>query len=54
MRKRETLERLGVTVVHITPRKLRDWPEQQATVIRTALAASPDREPASYLVVLPR
>ncbi|MEU6209848.1 MULTISPECIES: hypothetical protein [unclassified Streptomyces] len=54
VRKRETLERLGVTVVHITPRKLRDWPEQQATVIRTALAASHDREPASYLVVLPR
>lgn len=51
--KRETLERLGVTVVHITPRKLRDWPEQQAAVIRTALAASGDREPAAYLVVLP-
>ncbi len=54
VRKRETLERLGVTVVHITPRKLRDWPEQQAAVIRTALTASDDREPAAYLVVLPR
>ncbi|WP_314244718.1 hypothetical protein [Streptomyces sp. DSM 40907] len=54
MRKRETLERLGVTVIHITPRKLRDWPEQQAAVIRTALTASDDREPAAYLVVLPR
>ncbi|MGW6856282.1 hypothetical protein [Streptomyces xanthophaeus] len=54
VRKRETLERLGVTVIHITPRKLRDWPEQQAAVVRTALTASCDREPAAYLVVLPR
>ncbi|MFB0628547.1 hypothetical protein [Streptomyces sp. AB3(2024)] len=52
--KRETLERLGVTVLHLTPRKLRDWPEQQAAVVRTALTASADREPAAYLVVLPR
>lgn len=54
VRKRETLERLGVTVIHITPRKLCDWPEQQAAVVRTALTASGDREPAAYLVVLPR
>ncbi|MFH7599938.1 hypothetical protein WDV06_33295 [Streptomyces racemochromogenes] len=54
VRKRETLERLGVTVLHLTPRKLRDWPEQQAAVVRTALTASCDREPAAYLVVLPR
>ncbi|THA38292.1 hypothetical protein [Streptomyces sp. A1547] len=54
VRKRESLERLGVTVLHITPRKLRDWPEQQAAVVRTALTASADREPAAYLVVLPR
>ncbi|MFF5704247.1 hypothetical protein ACFY7H_17330 [Streptomyces sp. NPDC012794] len=54
VRKRETLERLGVTVLYLTPRKLRDWPEQQATVVRTALTASGDREPAAYLVVLPR
>ncbi|MGW0390832.1 hypothetical protein ACWDYJ_08005 [Streptomyces sp. NPDC003042] len=54
VRKRETLERLGVTVLHLTPRKLRDWPEQQAAVIRTALTASGDQEPAAYLVVLPR
>ncbi|KUF14769.1 hypothetical protein [Streptomyces silvensis] len=53
-RKREHLERLGVTVVHITPRKLRDATEQQATVLRTALMAAADREPAAYLVVLPR
>ncbi|MER5807158.1 hypothetical protein ABT143_02990 [Streptomyces sp. NPDC002033] len=54
VRKRETLERLGVTVLHLTPRKLRDWPEQQAAVVRTALTASADLEPAAYLVVLPR
>ncbi|MEU3410547.1 hypothetical protein [Streptomyces sp. NPDC006658] len=53
-RKREHLERLGITVVHITPRKLRDCPEQQATVVRTALMASADRDPAVYVVVLPR
>ncbi|MEU5438006.1 hypothetical protein AB0G73_32190 [Streptomyces sp. NPDC020719] len=52
--KRETLERLGITVVHITPRKLREAMEQQATVVRTALMASADREPAAYVVVLPR
>ncbi|MFH8404999.1 hypothetical protein ACH4FX_09510 [Streptomyces sp. NPDC018019] len=53
-RKREHLERLGITVVHITPRKLRDSPEQQAAVIRTALMAADDEEPGSYVVVLPR
>ncbi|MEU0373449.1 hypothetical protein ABZ070_24895 [Streptomyces sp. NPDC006283] len=54
VRKREHLERLGITVVHLTPRKLREAPEQQATVVRTALMAAADREPAAYVVVLPR
>ncbi|MGI5355208.1 hypothetical protein ACQI4E_07805 [Streptomyces sp. CA-252508] len=53
-RKREHLERLGITVVHITPRKLRDAMEQQAVVVRTALMAAGDRAPAAYVVVLPR
>ncbi|MFJ9904241.1 hypothetical protein ACIRVK_15310 [Streptomyces sp. NPDC101152] len=53
-RKRETLERLGITVVHITPKKLREAMDQQATVVRTALMASADRDPAAYVVVLPR
>ncbi|MER6439294.1 MULTISPECIES: hypothetical protein [unclassified Streptomyces] len=53
-RKREHLERLGITVVHITPKKLRDAAEQQATVVRTALMAADEREPAVYVVVLPR
>ncbi|MET7474192.1 hypothetical protein ABZT17_07480 [Streptomyces sp. NPDC005648] len=53
-RKRETLERLGITVVHITPKKLRDAMDQQAAVVRTALMASGDRDPAAYVVVLPR
>jgi hypothetical protein len=48
------LERLGITVVHLTPRQLRDTPEQQATVVRTALMAAADRDPAAYVVVLPR
>lgn len=54
VRKRETLERLGITVLYVTPRKLRDWPEQQAAVVRTALTAAAADEPAAYLVVLPR
>ncbi|MDX3356373.1 hypothetical protein PV703_24305, partial [Streptomyces sp. ME01-24h] len=53
-RKREHLERLGIAVVHITPRKLRESLEQQATVVRTALMAAADRTPASWVVVLPR
>ncbi|MFE9449349.1 hypothetical protein [Streptomyces sp. NPDC006739] len=53
-RKREHLERLGITVVHITPKKLRESLEQQAAVVRTALMASTDRDPAAYVVVLPR
>ncbi|MGW0630995.1 hypothetical protein [Streptomyces sp. NPDC002758] len=53
-RKREHLERLGITVVYMTPKKLRHAMEQQAAVIRTALMASADRDPAAYVVVLPR
>ncbi|MFD3525617.1 hypothetical protein [Streptomyces sp. NPDC058653] len=53
-RRRERLERLGITVVHLTPRKLRDAPELQATVVRTALLASADREPPARVIVLPR
>ncbi|SEG86572.1 hypothetical protein SAMN05216223_117128 [Actinacidiphila yanglinensis] len=53
-RQREHLEALGVTVVFVSPVKLRDAMEQQAAVIRTALIASCDREPAAYLVVTPR
>ncbi|WP_327297595.1 MULTISPECIES: hypothetical protein [unclassified Streptomyces] len=53
-RKRDHLERLGITVVHLTPAKLRDAPAQQATVVRTALMAAEDRAPAARVVVLPR
>ncbi|MFF5188145.1 hypothetical protein ACFY30_31060 [Streptomyces sp. NPDC000345] len=53
-RKREHLERLGITVVYISPKKLRDAAEQQAAVVRTALMASGDRDPAAYVAVLPR
>ncbi|MCC5480275.1 hypothetical protein [Streptomyces barringtoniae] len=53
-RKREHLERLGITVVYITPKKLGKAMEQQAAVVRTALMASADRDPAAYVVVLPR
>ncbi|GHH92600.1 hypothetical protein [Streptomyces capillispiralis] len=53
-RRREHLERLGVTVVRIAPRRLRDAREQAAAVVRTALMAAADRDPAAYVVVLPR
>ncbi|MFG3258043.1 hypothetical protein [Streptomyces sp. NPDC048172] len=53
-RKRENLERLGLTVVHVTPRKLRDALEQQAAVVRTALMTSAERGPAAAVTVLPR
>ncbi|MFD3657165.1 hypothetical protein [Streptomyces sp. NPDC058620] len=52
--KRDHLERLGITVVHVTAEKLRETLEQQATVVRTALMAANDREPAAYVVILPR
>ncbi|MFB6783296.1 hypothetical protein ACFCX0_39705 [Streptomyces sp. NPDC056352] len=51
---RERLERLGVTVVHLTPKRLQEAPEQQAVVVRTALMAAADRDPAANLVILPR
>ncbi|NDZ61268.1 hypothetical protein G3I47_29090, partial [Streptomyces anulatus] len=52
--RREHLERLGITVVRLSPRKLREAADQQATVVRTALMAAADREPAAYVMVLPR
>ncbi|MFB6712659.1 MULTISPECIES: hypothetical protein [unclassified Streptomyces] len=51
---REHLERLGVTVVHLSPTKLRDAREEQAVVVRTALMAAATREPAAYVMILPR
>ncbi|UNO41991.1 hypothetical protein [Streptomyces sp. MST-110588] len=53
-RKRQHLERLGITVLRVTPRQLREAPAQQATLIRTALMAAACREPEAYVVVLPR
>ncbi|MFI1863761.1 hypothetical protein [Streptomyces jumonjinensis] len=54
VRKRERLEELGITVVHLTPRALRESPYQQATVVRTALMAATGHDPGAYVVVLPR
>ena len=53
-RQRERLEALGITIVHLTPAKLRDSAGQQAAVVRTALTGSLDRLPAAYVVVTPR
>jgi hypothetical protein len=53
-RQREHLEALGITVVHLAPARLRDSMEQQAAVVRTALMASCDLDPAAYVVVTPR
>ncbi|MFH8979700.1 hypothetical protein [Streptomyces varsoviensis] len=53
-RRRELLERLGITVVHLSPTRLREAPAEQAAVVRTALITAEDRDPAAYVVVLPR
>jgi hypothetical protein len=53
-RKREVLEGLGITVVHLSPRKLRDALEQQAAIVRTALMTAVEREPAEHVIVVPR
>ncbi|MEU5101644.1 hypothetical protein AB0H07_05040 [Streptomyces sp. NPDC021354] len=50
----EHMERMGITVVRVTPRKLRECLEAQAAVVRTALIAAVDREPAPYVVIRPR
>ncbi|MFS0696210.1 hypothetical protein [Streptomyces nitrosporeus] len=50
---REHLERLGITVVRVTARGLREAADRQAEAVRTAMAAAEDREPAAYVVVLP-
>ncbi|MBO8195700.1 hypothetical protein ITI46_29220 [Streptomyces oryzae] len=52
--KRESLEQLGITVVHVTPQKLRHSLAQQAAVVRTALMAACELPPAEYVTVLPR
>ncbi|CAG7626630.1 hypothetical protein [Actinacidiphila bryophytorum] len=54
VRQRERLEALGITLLHVTPAKLRDAEEQQAAVVRTALVAAADQLPAAYVVVIPR
>ncbi|MCX2969933.1 MULTISPECIES: hypothetical protein [Streptomyces] len=53
-RRREALERLGIAVVHLAPARLRDDPDGQAAVVRTALMTAGERPPAGYVVVLPR
>ncbi|MES4906461.1 MULTISPECIES: hypothetical protein [unclassified Streptomyces] len=50
----EHMERLGITVVRVTPKKLRESLDAQAAVVRTALIASVDRVPAPYVVIRPR
>lgn len=54
VRQRERLDALGIALVHVTPTKLRASPEQQAAVIRTALMAAADGDPAAYVAVIPR
>ncbi|WP_037907759.1 hypothetical protein [Actinacidiphila yeochonensis] len=53
-RQHATLAELGVTVVRMAPARLREDPEGQAAVIRTALTAAADLASAAYLVVTPR
>ncbi|MBB1242232.1 hypothetical protein GL263_01360 [Streptomyces durbertensis] len=53
-RQRETLAKLGVTVVSPTPERLRDSPHDLLSLLRTALMTADDRPPATYLLVQPR
>ncbi|WP_063734135.1 hypothetical protein [Streptomyces sp. RTd22] len=53
-RRREHLEDMGITVVRVTPKRLREGLEEQAAVVRTALIASADRGPAPQVMLLPR
>jgi hypothetical protein len=52
--RREALEGLGITVVVAAPQAADDDPARQAAVLRTALMAAEQREPAAYVEVLPR
>ncbi|RBM18077.1 hypothetical protein DEH69_13625 [Streptomyces sp. PT12] len=54
LRRDQTLAGLGITVLHLTPRALRDAPNAQVTTIERALAAAESRPSASYVVVMPR
>ncbi|MEU4906804.1 hypothetical protein [Streptomyces sp. NPDC022067] len=40
--------------MRVTPKRLRESLAEQAAVVRTALIAAADRDPASYVVVMPR
>lgn len=53
-RQRAHLAELGIAVVPLTPAGLRRSPAQQAAVVRTALMASSELDPAAYVVVTPR
>ncbi|MFE6778842.1 hypothetical protein [Streptomyces sp. NPDC057702] len=53
-RRREHLAGLGITALQLTARRLRGGLEGQAAIVRTALMASVDREPAASVVILPR
>lgn len=51
--KRERLEQLGIMVVRAEPARLRERPDEQASLIRTALMAADDRESVEFVHVLP-
>jgi hypothetical protein len=47
-------ERLGISVLRVTPGQLREAPGRQAALVRTALMAAADLGPAADVFVLPR
>lgn len=53
-RRREALEAAGITLLHLTPTKLRESLDQQTLVVRTALLTATVTRPAPRVVVLPR
>ncbi|MBU7598983.1 hypothetical protein JGS22_015535 [Streptomyces sp. P38-E01] len=53
-RQRTTASELGVTVLGLTPDRLREEPRQLAAVLRTALMTAHERGSAAEVLVLPR
>ncbi|MDT3397187.1 hypothetical protein RKE29_11105 [Streptomyces sp. B1866] len=50
----ECLAKLGITVVRVTPKELREAPQRQAAEIIRALVAAADRGRAGHVHILPR
>lgn len=54
VRRAASLEKLGITLLHLTPKQLREAPARQATVVRAALRDASTSPTAVGIRVLPR